>query len=267
MEQYRVNLDVYNGPLDLLLYLIRREEVDIYDIPIAHVTEQYCRYVDVLKRLDPNLAGEFLVTAATLMEIKSRMLLPSPPPEEGSQEGLGDPRAELVRQLLEYKAFKDAAGQLRESGQQQALRHPRQPVRPGPTEHELDMDDVQVWHLLEAFNALMAAIGKDLVGGEVISDDTPIALHAEDILDRLARDGNMTFGEIFAGREERAEIVGLFLAMLELIRQGKVVVRQQKTFGKIYVFLSTDGNPPAETSEGDTDHEEPQHTDATSDPS
>ncbi|KKK99677.1 hypothetical protein LCGC14_2630340, partial [marine sediment metagenome] len=126
MPDYRVNLEIYNGPLDLLLYLIRREEVDVHDIPIARITEQYLAYVDMLKVLDPNLAGEFLVMAATLMEIKTRMLLPTAPPEEAGEEGLEiDPRTELVRQLLEYKAFKDAAGDLADAARclQSIVRH------------------------------------------------------------------------------------------------------------------------------------------------
>src|SRR5215470_15217816 len=109
---YCVQTDVYNGPMDLLLYLIRREEVDIYDIPVARITEQYCQFVETLGAIDPNIAGDFLVMAATLMELKSRMLLPKPPVEEGEAEDLGDPRLELVRQLLEYKKFKDASFEL-----------------------------------------------------------------------------------------------------------------------------------------------------------
>ena len=248
MDPYRVNLDVYNGPLDLLLYLIRRDEVDIYDIPIAHVTEQYCRYVELLHELDPDLVGDFLVMAATLLEIKSRMLLPTPPPDEaGAEQGLGDPRAELVRQLLQYKAFKDAAEQLRQSAQNQAMRYPRSPVRPDFTPGELDLEDVQIWHLLETFSGLMASIGKGPGQHEVIYDDTPISLHAEDILDRLARDGNMTFRQIFAGRQKRGEIVGLFLAMLELIRQARLIIQQEKMFGEIYIFLRKEEHeaPPA----------------------
>ncbi len=130
MAEYRVDLDVYSGPLDLLLYLIRRDELDIHDIPIARITEQYVQYVDVLNVLDPDLAGEFLVMAATLMEIKTRILLPTPPPEEGGEDGLQiDPRAELVRQLLEYKAFKDASGELAGAAADQATKFPRSPTR------------------------------------------------------------------------------------------------------------------------------------------
>ena len=149
MGEYRVNLDIYNGPLDLLLYLIRRDEVDIHDIPIAHITEQYLSYVGVLKTLDPNLAGEFLVMAATLMEIKTRTLLPTPTTEEGAEDGQAlDPRAELVRQLLEYKAFKDAADDLSHRGELQAMRFARTAKPSELDTDELDIEDVQVLSLI-----------------------------------------------------------------------------------------------------------------------
>ena len=250
MNDYRVNLDIYNGPLDLLLYLIRREEVDIHDIPIARITEQYVQYVELLKALDPNLAGEFLVMAATLMEIKTRMLLPTAPPEEAGEEGLEiDPRTELVRQLLEYKAFKDAAGDLADAASQQAMKFPRWPGKFQDTdeEAELDLEDVQVWDLLDAFSRLMEATGQMTSLHEVIYDDTPIELHAEDILDRLTREGPMTFREVFAGRTVRSEIVGLFLALLELARRKRILLRQDSNFGEIRLDL--DPNPPKPTDE------------------
>ncbi len=253
MEPYRVNLPVYNGPLDLLLYLIRREEVDIYDIPVARVTQHYCAYVELMQHVDPNLAGEFLVMAATLLEIKSRMLLPTPPPDEaGDAESVVDPRADLVRQLLEYKAFKDAADELRQAASMQSMRHPRKPVRPEFERPELDLDDIQVWQLLDAFNSLMSAIGRTRAAHEVIYDDTPISLHADDIMDRLRRDGNMRFTEIFAGRTDRSEVIGLFLAMLELIRQKDINVQQEKNFGEIYVSIRTD----VESDEPEPDEQE-----------
>jgi len=246
MSEYRVNLDLYNGPLDLLLYLIRRDEVDIYDIPIASVTEQYIQYVEMLKTLDPNLAGDFLVLAATLIEIKTRMLLPSPPPEEGDAEGVQiDPRAELVRQLLEYKAFKDAAGDLADAATQQSLKFPRRPARTeDPDEAQLDLEDAQVWDLLDAFTELMTQIGQSDRQHEVIYDDTPLELHETDILDRLANEGSLTFRQIFEGRTSRSEIVGLFLALLELVRQKKVFANQEKSFGEVYIRANPD--PPAE---------------------
>ncbi len=249
MTDYRVNLDVYNGPLDLLLYLIRRDEVDIYDIPIARVTEQYLGYVDMLHAMDPNLAGEFLVMAATLMEIKTRMLLPTAPVEEGEASDLEiDPRTELVRQLLEYKAFKDAAGDLRDAAEVQSQRFARRPVQPDLSDHQVDLEDVQIWTLLDAFSNILQAIGADKPTHEVIYDDTPIELHAEDILDRLGRDGPMTFQKVFEGRTERTQLLGLFLAILELVRLKKILVRQEQNFADISLQLNP--NAPENDNEG-----------------
>jgi len=246
MTEYRVNLDIYNGPLDLLLYLIRREEVDIYDIPIARVTEQYVQYVEMMRGLDPNLAGEFLVMAATLMEIKTRMLLPTPPPEEGGQAGVTiDPRAELVRQLLEYKAFKDAAGELSQAAEVRGLMFARRPNLPADQIGEIDLEDAQVWDLLDALNKLMAATGQ-LAQHEVIYDDTPQELYQTDLLDRLQREGPMTFRKVFEGLTGRGEIVGLFLALLELVRQRRIFAVQDANFGEIFIHLNPD--PPAEDS-------------------
>jgi len=242
-DEYRVNLDIYNGPVDLLLYLIRRDEVDIYDIPISHITEQYMQHVDLIRTLDPNLAGEFLVMAATLMEIKTRMLLPTPPPQEADGDEPFDPRGELVRQLLEYKAFKDAAGDLRESAMEQAMSHPRRPPKPEGPSGELDLEDVQVWDLMDAFSRVLAEIGQDAGVHEVIYDDTPIELHEQDILDLLTRGGPMTFGEVFRGRQSRGELVGLFMALLQLVAQRQLLVGQDEPFGEITLELNPD--PPS----------------------
>lgn len=245
MNEYRVNLDVYNGPLDLLLYLIRRDELDITDIPISAVTEQYIKYVEMIQQVDPNLAGEFLVLAASLMEIKTRMLLPASAVEEGAEQtatsGL-DPRAELVRQLLEYKAFKDAATDLASAAEMQAKKFPRRPAEQASQKDELDLEDVQVWDLLDAFSKLMASIGQQKRQHEVIYDDTPVELHAEDIMDRLSREGSMTFEKVFEGRTVRSEIVGLFLALLELVRQKRVFALQDANFGQI--MIQPNPNPP-----------------------
>ncbi len=243
MDDYRVKLNIYNGPMDLLLYLIGRDELDIHDIPIAEITAQYCQHVEVIKDIDPDMAGEFLVMAATLMEIKTRMLLPRPG-EEGEGEEAFDPRADLVRQLLEYKAFKDAADDLRSAAADQALRFPRRPPEAETDDDGKDLDEVQLWDLVGAFNHLLKAIGHEPAMAEIVYDDTPIELHVTDILDRLRRDGDMTFAQIFAGREKRAELVGLFLALLELIRRQQAFVEQEKAFGEIYVFLNRN-TPPA----------------------
>ncbi|MBN1942386.1 MAG: segregation/condensation protein A [Phycisphaerae bacterium] len=247
MAEYRVNLEMYNGPLDLLLYLIRRDEVDIHDIPIVSITEQYLSYVDMLQALDPNLAGEFLVMAATLIEIKSRMLLPvsEAAGEDGEDEFGIDPRADLVRQLLQYKAFKDAAGDLQLAAELHALKHARRPGRVHlGDEKDVDLEEVRIWDLFDAFRGVMDAIGRRPQNHEVIYDDTPVELHAEDILDRLQRDGAMSFEKIFEGRDQRSEIIGLFLALLELIRLQKIFVVQGENFGRIDVHVNP--NPPEE---------------------
>ena len=253
MNDYRVNLDNYNGPLDLLLYLIRRDELDIYDIPISRITQQYLQYVGMIQQLDPNLAGEFLVLATTLMEIKTRMLLPSAPDEAGTPQSLEiDPRTELVRQLLQYKAFKDAAADLAGAATEQSQRFARKPpelAQVDPT--ELDMEDVQLWDLLAAFSRIMEAIGHRPTHHEVIYDDTPVELHAADIVDRLGREGPMTFERIFEGRTSRSEVVGLFLALLELVRQRRIQAQQDGNFGRILVVLAPQGPQEAQAEHDD----------------
>ncbi|MFP4054642.1 MAG: segregation and condensation protein A, partial [Phycisphaerae bacterium] len=243
-EDYRVNLDIYAGPVDLLLWLIRREEVDICDIPISRITSQYIKYCEMIQSIDPNLAGDFLVMAATLMEIKTRMLLPAPEvDEETGEEVTLDPRAELVRQLLEYKAFKDAAADLADLADRQAKRFPHHPVEPEMDEPPaVDIEDVGIWDLVEAFSHLLESIGQEPDRREVIYDDTPVEMHAEDILDRLHREGTLSFRKVFEGKRNRSELVGLFMATLELVRQKLVHVRQDRNFGDICLELNPD--PP-----------------------
>jgi segregation and condensation protein A len=233
-NNYRVALEVYAGPLDLLLYLIRREEVDIYDIPISRITAQYCQYVEVLHQIDPDAVGQFLVLAATLMEIKSRMLLPTPP-EEVVEEDSIDPRADLVRQLLEYKKFKDAAGDLQSRANIFSRRFPRSPII--PDKDSLDLEDAEVWDLMAAFNKLMQQTGRTGYQHQVIYDDTPITTHALQIVEQLQKNGGSTeFATIFTGKS-RSQCVGMFLALLELIRRARVRADQDRPFGSIYVFL------------------------------
>ena len=231
MAAYRVNLDIFAGPLDLLLYLVRKEEVDIYDIPIAKITGQYIRYIEMLKSFDIDLAGDFLVMAATLMQIKSAMLLPKAEPEQLGAEDLADPRAELIRQLLEYKKFKDAANLLEAAADQQKERFPRpdsiiERLKP-EAEPEIDIEQVSVWDLLEAFGVIMKATG---AVGDIshIKDDTPIDLYQIEILHRLQTDGPMTFERLFESKPNRVVMLGLFLALLELIRERLVWAKQPK---------------------------------------
>jgi segregation and condensation protein A len=243
---------VYSGPLELLLYLIRRDEVDIKNIPIARITEQYLQHVELIRRVDMNLAGEFLVMAATLLEIKSRMLIPrqttanpEDPNAPSSVEDLTDPRYELVKQLLAYKEFKDAAADLRRRGQTEAARYPRAVPKP-EGRAPLDIEDLDLFRLIDSFNAIMASVGHSAFGHEVVYDDTPISLHQADILDRLTREKTegggkgITLQELFVGRAKKSEMIGLFLATLELIRQKKVAVEQTEVLGDLRIVLRED---------------------------
>lgn len=235
-SNYKVALDVYTGPLDLLLYLIRREEVDIYDIPISRITGQYIQHVDVLRQIDPDSVGQFLVLAATLMEIKSRLLLPTPP-EEVNEEDAIDPRADLVRQLLEYKRFKDAANDLQSQGDEFSRRFPRSPATVQTGGDAFDLEDAEVWDLLAAFNKLMLQTGRTGYQHQVVYDDTPITTHAMNLVDTLQKQGgSLEFGTLFAGKT-RPQCVGMLLALLELIRRHRVRADQDRPFGQIYVFL------------------------------
>lgn len=235
---YRVELEVYNGPLDLLLYLIKRDELDIYDIPIARITDSYISYVNMLRQfkegegLDIDVAGDFMVMAATLMEIKSAMLLPRAPAGDNAGEPtaaqeLADPRYELVQQLLEYKAFKDRANLLAARQELHQQRFPRVPAKLEASDEPppLDLDEVQIWDLLSAFQRLMAEVGQRKPRyHEVIYDDTPIDLHAADIEDRLRRERRLSLRQLIEGRQSRSEMIGVFLALLELVRERKVIV-------------------------------------------
>jgi len=246
MADYHVNLDIFAGPLDLLLYLVRKEEVDIYDISITKITSQYIRYIEILKNLDVDLAGDFLVMAATLMQIKSAMLLPKADPGQLDADDLADPRAELIRQLLEYKKYKDAANLLNDAADEQNRRFPRpntiiEQLKPG-VEPAIDIEQVSVWDLLEAFDTIMAATGSSFDISH-IADDTPIDLYQIEILHLLQTEGAMTFSRLFEARASRLVMVGLFLALLELIREKLVWVEQQETLGPIYLRALTDEIP------------------------
>lgn len=249
---YRVELDVYNGPLDLLLYLIKRDELDIYDIPIARITDGYMEYIHMLRSmqdrtgLDINIAGDFLVMAATLMEIKSAMLLPRPPAEEQTGDDpsvaqeLADPRYELVQKLLEYKRFKDAAMSMEQRAATHGERFARIPARLEGDDDEpppVDLEEVQVWDLLAAFNKLMSEVGlRKPKYHEVTYDDTPIDLHAADIEDRLSREPRLSLRQLITGRKNKSEMIGVFLALLELIREKKVLVEQAEALGEVEII-------------------------------
>jgi len=245
LADYRVNLDIFAGPLDLLLYLVRKEEVDIYDIPIAKITDQYVHYIEMLKSLDIDLVGDFLVMAATLMEIKSAMLLPGTEADQLQDDDFNDPRAELIRQLLEYKRFKDAANLLNAAADKHKERFTRpdsiiERLKPD-TEPQLDIDLVSVWDLLEAFDSICRATGAGRDIGH-IKDDTPIDLYQIEILHRLQTEGPMTFEAIFESKPSRIVMVGLFLALLELIREKLIWAEHSPSSSQLHLQALTDRN-------------------------
>ena len=243
MNDYRVNLEIFSGPLDLLLYLVRKEEVDIYDIPIAKITAEYIRYIEILEMLNIELAGDFLIMAATLMETKSAMLLPADEVDSADEDESIDPRRELIRQLLEYKKFKDAANMLKSSADVQTLRFQRSDTilsqLSEEKEPQVDMEQLSIWDLLGAFDTVMKSIGT-VVDISHISDDTPIDLYQIEILHRLQSEGAMSFERIFEGKKNKLVMIGLFLAILELTREKLITAEQSEVLGSIYLRSLTD---------------------------
>jgi segregation and condensation protein A len=241
---YQVDLDTFRGPLDLLLYLVKRNEVDVCDISIARVTEQFLEHLNVLRLVDVETAGDFLLMAATLMEIKSRMVLPRP--EEGAEEA-DDPRMELVRQLLEYKRFKDAAALLEAQAERQLARLPRQaPDLPGaasPAQQPLRR--VELWDLVSAFGRLMRETTA-LQPKSIVMDETPIHVTMARIVERLRQAPRLGLRDLFTPPHTRGRLLGLFLALLELIKGRQVLVEQPEPFGEIWVAPLPEGEAPAE---------------------
>jgi len=233
---YKVKLDVFEGPLDLLLYLVRKDEVDIYDISIERITGQYLEYLGQLESVDVEIGGEFIVMAANLLYIKSRMLLPvdlqGPVEEEGEDE---DPRWELIRQLIEYKKFKEAAGDLRDRDELAVKLFGRTPVAPpsdGPA--TLLAGEVGALDLIAAFQRVLDRIEKRKgAEREIESDRFTVSEKIEFVLKVLPEDEPLKFEELFAGQTTRGEVVATFLALLELVRLRHVVVEQPGPFGDI----------------------------------
>ncbi len=230
---YKIKLEIFEGPFDLLLYLIRKDEVNIYDIPIATILGQYLQYIEWMRLLDLNIAGEFIVMAATLMQIKSKMLLPQETnltneiPEEEK-----DPRAELVKRLLEYKQFKEAAQTLRlkERARQDIFK--RQPVLEDNGE---SFFEASLFDLINAFSQALKEIPKELFY-EVIKDEFTVEDMVHELLHRLVDKPRIKLSVLFSQAKSKLEIIATFLAVLELIRLKEVLVAQKSLFGEIEVF-------------------------------
>ena len=237
-SDYKVKLEVFEGPLDLLLYLIKKEEVDIYDIPIERITNQYMEYLTLMQMLNLEVAGEFLVMAATLMYIKSRMLLPADQQvTDAEEEGGEDPRWELIRQLVEYKKFKDAAAQLAKREEEQANVFPPKALDAAvEADKNVPLAEVSIFDLINAFNDVLKKASARSDFHEIIEEKFTVSDKIEEILYTLRDRTDMLFSELFAAASSRVEIVVTFLALLELIRLKRLKVRQEESFGEIRVI-------------------------------
>jgi segregation and condensation protein A len=241
-DPWRVSLPVFEGPLDLLLYLIKKAEVDIYDIEIASITDQYLAYLEELARHDLEIAGEFLVVAANLIYIKSRTLLPEDqqPPEEEAEED--DPRWELIKQLVEYKKFKDAAGDLGERERLRELifhREAKPAVAAGPAENapkKPNLGRVTVLDLVKAFQTVLQRARERDGFKEIFEDKFSVSDKIQTILDLIEKSGRLRFFELFNDLTSRTEIAVTFLALLELIRLKQLVCVQSDVFGDIDIL-------------------------------
>ena len=244
---YKLKLEFFEGPLDLLFYLIKKNEVNIYDIPIAQVTEQYLQYIELMKLLDLDIIGEFLVMAATLIQIKSRMLLPQ---EEAPPEEEEDPRAELVKRLLEYQKFKEAATQLREREIKQKdffIRPPDDTVREQYQEKEVYFE-ASLFDLISAFSSALKGIPKEAFY-EIIKDEYTVEEKIHDLLHMLLLKPEIGIIELFQKSRNKFEVVSYFLAILELIRLREVICVQKQVFGEIKIVrnlsnIAVDGRKP-----------------------
>jgi len=230
-DSYDVKLDKFEGPLDLLLYLIKKDEIDIYDIPIARITRQYLEYVEIMQMLDLDVAGEFILMAATLINIKSRMLLPSP--EEAEAE---DPREALIMALLEYERFKKASEILheKEAAEQQFLK------RTDFSYLDLKPDEIftleaTVFDLLKAFKDALDNLDKE-VYHKVKAEDVSLEERIEIVQRILSQRGFASFHELYADRPNKLVLIVTLLAILELIKLNRLVLRQSAPFGPMRIY-------------------------------
>jgi segregation and condensation protein A len=250
---FRISLDAFRGPLDLLLYLVRKHEIDVFDIPIARITEQFADHLEVLQDLNVDDVADFVEMASTLLEIKSRLALPQAGADE---EVIEDPREELVERLLEYKRFRDAASLLEEQSRQWQQHYPRLSNDLPPRETDLGSQPIveaELWDLVSAFGRIIRE--KQMVKSEsVVYDDTPIHFHMQRIHGRLASDGRAALSEMFEPGMHKSAMLGVFLGILELVRHYGVRAEQPSLYGEIW--LTPDKQFRAEVSFGRVDEYE-----------
>ncbi len=252
---FSVDLDVFRGPLDLLLYLVRKHEVEIVDLPIAPITDQFLSYITVLEELDVDAVGDFLDLASTLIEIKARLVLPR---ADEVVEELDDPRHELVQRLLEYKRYKDSSSMLEERGREWQRRYSR--VAVDLPARRVDMADQpipesELWYFVSAYGRIMRNTGATKPSS-IVYDDTPIHIFMEQIHGRIARKGRIAFSTLVKAGMHKSTLIGHFLAILELIRHDHVRSEQNEQFGEIWVLRGDNFDRPLQKMAGDNyDHQ------------
>jgi segregation and condensation protein A len=265
MEQdYRISLDVYGGPMDLLLYLVQKAEVDIFDVNIAEVVDQYVKYVDALKEIDIDSAGDFLAMAGRLLEIKSRMLLPRP--QLSIDEELIDPREELVKELLEYRQFKERALALEEKMriEEKKFSPPGLALGTEAEAQEIELESVSVWDVMLAFHKVTKDLGLRLSERPVFRAK-PVSEYITELLAKVSSSpsGTCTFSSVFGTSADIATIIGTFLAILECAKVGSLRLYQEREFGEIYLvfvpeserrksWTSVHGSPAADSKSDQT---------------
>jgi len=237
MAEYKVQFEVFEGPLDLLLYLIKKEEVDIYEVNLTQLATRFIEHVELMRMLDLEIAGEFLVMASTLMYIKSRELLPKDQQVQNAEEEEGeDPRWELIRQLVEYKKFKDAAAQLQTREWEQENTFPRLPIRPDmPAPAAPRRAEASIFDLVNAVSEILKRVGQRADMREIFEDKWSVSEKIETLLKAIADKGSLKFSELFADAASRPEIICTFLALLELIRLKQLVCMQSADFDEIEI--------------------------------
>lgn len=244
---YKIRLDIFEGPLDLLLYLVKKDHLNIYDIPIAKVTQQYLEYINFMQLLDLNIVGEFLVMAATLMQIKSKMLLPAE--ETATPEEEEDPRAELVKRLLEYEKFKQVAEDLRqrEVSQQDVFIRPKTEIPEGEKTQAKEevYFEASIFDLINAFSRALKDVPRE-VFYEVVKDQFTVEQKVHDILHLLLVQSEVKLSELFAKTKAKMEIIVVFLAILELAKMKEIVARQNAQFEDIIITRNKENIIPYE---------------------
>jgi segregation and condensation protein A len=237
MSEYKVKFEVFEGPLDLLLYLIKKQEVDIYEVNLTALATQFIEYIEVMRQLDLEIAGEFLVMASTLMYIKSRELLPVDQQVAVEEEDDGeDPRWELIRQLVEYKKFKDAAARLQELEIRQESVYRREAPKP-VFESEPQKPDVSIFDLVNAVSTILKRVAqREGESREIFEDKWSVSEKIEMLVTRITQKSRVKFSELFEGATSRTEVVVTFLAMLELIRLKQIICVQPDHFAEIEII-------------------------------